>query len=258
MGTIEFPVKEELEENQCLFIIFLDNKMKADEFLTERQLDEIDLRKAGAKTALGMAAFNALVTNPIYNHGDERPQGVQQQIQAQDNRARTPVKPPTAQPAKKVEPPPATGFVRNEIKPDEAAQKIAKRFKLEPEVALNIVNLAKKHEKPGFPRADDILSVIGIESGFNPKAVSNLKKDPALGLTQVRAKMWGQNPKTFINDIDKQIEVSSDILADYNQQLKNPLNAVHAYNIGIGAFQKGEYNPDYVRRFQREKQFYNK
>lgn len=230
--------------------------MKALEFLTEQQLDEIDLRKGAFRTLMGLGAFNTLVTNPIYNHGDERPnheRDPQQQAQPDE---RPPIKPSIPQARKEPSSTPSTNFARTEIDPNEAAGKISKRFKLSPEQALQIVNLAKKHEKPNFPRADDILSVIGIESGFNPKAVSNLKKDPALGLTQVRAKMWGQDPKKFINNIDQQIKVSSDILADYNNQLKNPLDAVQAYNVGIGDFRKGNLNPEYVRRFQKEKQFY--
>jgi len=219
--------------------------MRAEEFLTEKQLEEINLRKAGANTAFALAAFNAGVTNPIYNHGDERPRTVQA---AKDSRK-------SLGPVARLQTP-TPGYEKSNMDPEEAVSKIVKRYKVPPEMALNVVRLAKKYERPDFPKYDDILSVIAIESAFNPKAVSNLKKDPALGLTQVRAKMWGQNPKTFIHDMDQQVKMSAKILDQYNKELNSPLDAVHAYNVGLAGFRKGDLNPSYVEKFKKAKELY--
>lgn len=213
--------------------------MKAEDFLTEKQLNEINLRKAGANTALALAAFNAGVTNPIYNHGDERPKSAKTQKDVVNRRSSGSVQ-----------------YQKNEINPQETAQQISRRYKIPPELASNIVALAKKHEKPDFPRADDLLSLIGMESSFNPDAVSTSKKDKALGLTQIRPIMWNQDPKKLKSDIEHQIKTSSDILAKYNQKLQNPYDSIMAYHLGLTGFLRGDDNPDYLKRFQYEKQFY--
>lgn len=134
---------------------------------------------------------------------------------------------------------------------------IQKHKKVDPDLAAKVVSLAKKYEKPVFPKAEDLLAIIGIESAFNPGAISDLETDPAHGLTQVRPIMWGQDPKTFIKDIEQQIKVSSNILDDYNRELKNPAHTVQAYNMGINAFKKGRGNIGYLRRFEKERQLYD-
>lgn len=133
---------------------------------------------------------------------------------------------------------------------------ITKVYKVEPDLANRIVKLAKKHEKPGFPKAEDILALIGIESSFNPDAVSNLKTDPAVGLTQIRPNAWGLNPQHISKNIEAQISNTANILSRFDNKLKNQDNAIQSYNIGLTAFLRGDQSLQYLRKFKKEKELF--
>lgn len=127
---------------------------------------------------------------------------------------------------------------------------------LSPDLAAHVATLAKKHEKADFPKAEHILSVIGIESSFNPEAKSNLKKDKAIGLMQIRPKTNGVS-KSELSDLDSHIAFGADKLHKLYHRLGNVDDAIHSYNIGVGRFLKGdELNPSYVEKFKRELQKY--
>jgi hypothetical protein len=116
-----------------------------------------------------------------------------------------------------------------------------------------IFALAKKHEHADFPKAADILAIVGIESSFKKTATSNLEKDPAYGLMQVRPEVWGTSVKNLAT-VESQIKFGSDILHKYYQKLGDPDDAVHAYNIGITNFKRGTgLNPSYVEKFHKER-----
>lgn len=195
--------------------------MRSQEFLTEQQLEELNLKKAAAGGILALAAANTML--PSFN--------------------RAPVETPAA--VKQVSP---------EV--EALTKDVLKKYKINPALAANIVELVKKHEHSVFPKARDLLAIIGIESSFNSKAISNLKKDPALGLTQIRPGVWGLNPSEFSQDIEQQISKSSEILAKYNKKLGDPKKAVHAYNIGLTSFQRGDQNLPYVEKFEKERALY--
>lgn len=136
------------------------------------------------------------------------------------------------------------------------AAAIQKRYKIDKAKAQEIVNLAKKYEKPTFPKAVDILSVIGVESSFKANSVSNLKKDPAVGLMQVRPKTWGLD-KSQLATPEDQIKVGADILHKYYSKLGSGDKALHAYNIGITNFKRGTgLNPKYVDKVNAEQDRY--
>ena len=118
------------------------------------------------------------------------------------------------------------------------------------EVIAQVVDLAHKYQRPDFPRAEDILSVVAIESSFNPKSVSKLKKDPAIGLTQIRPGMW-KIPKEELKDIENQIKHGVNILSQYYDKLKDKKSAIVAYNKGIAAYKKGDFDTKYLDKFQR-------
>jgi soluble lytic murein transglycosylase-like protein len=116
-----------------------------------------------------------------------------------------------------------------------------------------IFALAKKHEKAVFPKAADILAIVGIESSYKKEATSGLKKDPAKGLMQVRPGVWGIDVKDLAT-IEQQIKFGSEVLSKYYEKLKDADKAVHAYNIGITNFRKGTgLNPGYVAKFHKER-----
>ena len=133
----------------------------------------------------------------------------------------------------------------------EIADRIAKRYSVEVELASRIVELAHRHEDPVFPTAKDILAVVGIESSFNPDAVSRLRRDPALGLMQVRPGKWDLEPSD-LEDIEDQIKHGALILKQYYRRLGDRDAAVQAYNIGLHNFRQGQTNPRYLTKYQRE------
>jgi len=136
------------------------------------------------------------------------------------------------------------------------SQQIASEYKINPELAETIVRLAFRHEKEDFPTASDILGVIAVESSFDPTAVSKLRRDPARGLMQVRAGIWDVDPNKLQNNLDKQVKVGADILHHYYEILGSKEAALHAYNMGITNFRKGQKNNRYVNKVQHHAQHY--
>lgn len=135
---------------------------------------------------------------------------------------------------------------------------IVKRHKVNEDLALQIVELAHKYERDDFPRAVDILAVVGIESEFRPHVKSQLDTDPAVGLMQVRLGIWKINPKEM-KDIENHIKYGTQILGEYYDQLKgNRKAAIIAYNAGITAYRNGQYTQRYVRKFEIEHASYSK
>jgi hypothetical protein len=201
--------------------------MRSHDFLTEQQLEELNLKKAAAGGLLALATANSML--PSF---------------------KGPSNPPP-------EPPKASASVK-QISPDvkNLTQDVLKKYKIDPAVVANIVELTKKHEHAVFPKTKDLLAIIGIESGFNSDAVSQLKNDPAIGLTQIRPGIWGLNASEFSKDIEQQISKSADILAKYNKQLGDPTKAIQAYNVGITSFLRGTENPSYLTKFEKERALY--
>jgi len=199
--------------------------------LSEQQLDEINLKRAIAAGSLALATAGSPA--------------------------------PTTQ--KPQEPTPAVSqtYQKGEVSAKQEDPEISKlvdivtsKYNVDSELAKKIVTLAKKYEKPIFPKAEDLLAIIGIESSFNPQAVSGLKSDPAVGLTQIRPGVWGLDANELKGDIEQQIAAASDILSKYSSRLKNIEDTVHAYNVGLRAFRRGDLNPKYVTKFKNEKDLY--
>lgn len=136
------------------------------------------------------------------------------------------------------------------------ANTIMKKYKVSPKLALTVASLAQKYEKSSFPKAEDILAIAGIESSFRPHAVSKLPTDPAMGLMQVRPKVWDLDPGRLSKDVEYQIKSGAEVLHKYFKLLGNAEDAVHAYNVGIGNFRRGKHNVEYVHKFKNERQMY--
>ena len=198
--------------------------MKLNEILSNEELTEISIKHA---VAVGAAALSLVGSNVIN---------------------------------KKPSAPPFTGqSIHKQVNTDEIhklTKAVLNNYVIDKVHAAKIVALAKKHEKPIFPKAKDILAVIGIESRFNPQAVSKLKHDPAIGLMQVRPKAWGLE-KTNLHDDNSQIAAGVDVLEKYYKRLKNPEDTIHAYNIGMKNFLTGKHNIRYVAKYNDELLKYN-
>jgi len=131
---------------------------------------------------------------------------------------------------------------------------ILQRYRTDPVIVEHVVNVAHKYEHPDFPRATDILALVGIESGWNPFAKSNLEDDPAIGLTQIRPIVWKKmiSSPAELYVIDNQIKYAAMILRQNYIKLKTKDAAVIAYNVGIGAYLESAFTPDFLNRFRSE------
>ena len=137
---------------------------------------------------------------------------------------------------------------------------VTKTYRVSGDVVDKVLHYAYRYEKKSFPKAEDILAVIGIESSWNPNAVSNLKSDPAVGLTQIRPGVWAKlvgSPEELV-DIEKQVKYAAEILHTYYKETKNADDAIIAYNAGIGAWSKGRYTLKYLTKFQAERDIYRR
>lgn len=140
---------------------------------------------------------------------------------------------------------------------DMLVSKVLSKYKISEQKAHQIVGAAMKHADPVFPKAHDILAVIGKESTFKENAVSKLKVDPAVGLMQVRPGIWnlGQGE---LNTIDGQIKHGVSILKAYHKKFGSVDSSLHAFNVGETNFRnKKNLNPKYVENFHKERELYN-
>lgn len=134
---------------------------------------------------------------------------------------------------------------------------ITTEYKAPIELVKDVLHYVEKHSHPVFPKREDLLAIIGIESSWRPHAVSSLKTDPAVGLTQIRPqawKKWIQNAEELAH-VENQIKYAAKIL-NYNYRLtENKNDAIIAYNVGYGAWIEGKYTDNYLTKFilEREK-----
>lgn len=131
---------------------------------------------------------------------------------------------------------------------------ITSRYKnVSPELATKIVIYTAMYAKPTFPKQEDLLAVIAVESAFNPAAKSNLKTDPAIGLTQIRPGAWRHKiKKSELSDIEGQIKYGAYILEHNYNRVNSKALALHAYNLGLTAALRGVRSKTYVVKYQRE------
>lgn len=204
--------------------------MKVNEiFLSEEQLYEISLKHAVAAGALGASLMIGQVRNV-----NDKPVHATPVVQGP-----TEVVYPSRQQRKTVK------------EEDQLANFIAKKYKVDPKFALQVIQLAHKYAKSTFPKAKDILAIAEIESSFDPNAVSGLRHDPAVGLLQIRPKIWGLDPGALQgeNTIENQIATGADILHAYYRKLHDKYAAVAAYNVGLGDFRSGNNAEGYVSKY---------
>lgn len=116
---------------------------------------------------------------------------------------------------------------------------VKSKFKISDDKAEQIVNTAIKHSDPVFPKAHHILAISGIESSFNENAKSKLKSDPAIGLMQIRPRIWNIDRKE-LSTIDGQIKHGAHILKTYHQKTGSIEHAIKSYNVGITNFLRGK------------------
>lgn len=133
-------------------------------------------------------------------------------------------------------------------------QAVVNKHNVDWNFAYAVVKTAKMYEHDDFPKAQDILSIISIESQFDPKA----KKAGNIGLAQINYKTWKhQVDKHQLYTIDGSIKQCANILSDYYDQTGNAKGAVMAYNVGITAYKNGTRNQSYYKKFILASTVYN-
>ena len=240
----ELGLREESEltiEEEEKFLTALDPELvflREVQDLFEDQLDErTALRKAAAAAALAatLAAPGGLKGHDVTPTHDEKPR---------DEMVVTAKKPTLDLPRMKVDIKAPTFVERVKL-----AKMLAKRYRVSESLVQEVVDLAYKHESPVFPKAADILAIVGVESSFDPNAKSALKRDPAVGLMQVRPGVWNIKPGD-LSTVEQQIKHGAQILSHYYKKLGDKESAVHAYNIGITKFRRGGRNERYVSKYR--------
>jgi hypothetical protein len=219
--------------------IFLKTFPK-DEILEMEQLDEITLKQAITAGMVGATTLAPQTSpNPVTQ---ERPAIVQKAPEQSPS-----LSPPHLRMKSRV----WDTWRSNE----QLSTEIATKYKIDKENAAQIVKVARKNAHADFPTTEDILAIIGIESSFQSSAKSQLKRDPALGLMQVRANVWKIPPRELF-DVERNIEHGTRILRLYYKKLKSKGAAIQAYNVGIGNLKKGRGNETYLRKHQIERSNY--
>ncbi len=127
---------------------------------------------------------------------------------------------------------------------------ISSKFKVSLDTAIKIVQLATKHAYETFPKRDDILAIISVESRFNINAFSQ----GCYGLMQVQKKSHTKPlAGRSLRNPDVNIELGSKILNEYSVLLKgNKKAAVLAFNSGIGNYNKRRYKLEYYTKYNAE------
>jgi len=103
-----------------------------------------------------------------------------------------------------------------------------------------MVHLARQLAYKDFPRASDILTIMRIESAFNPHAINKMSN----GIMQV-------NYGSFDFRVNMRQGVS--LLREYYLITHSKMGAIKAYNIGIGNYLKGHLRysaEDYWDKFR--------
>lgn len=126
---------------------------------------------------------------------------------------------------------------------------VASRFKKSEELLEAVVKAATKYASPVFPKRNDILAIIAVESTYNIKA----HHKGSWGLMQIEARSHRKKYQgSDITAIDTNIRIGSEILKEYFELAHTRKGAITAYNVGIGAYLKGRTNPSYLNKVTRE------
>ena len=127
------------------------------------------------------------------------------------------------------------------------AEAIYKRFKCQEDVALLAVQYAEEFAHKDFPRKQDLLAIIAIESSFNPSAEFKGSKGVMQVLVKThRARITGEF------DLREQIRVGASILREYYEITGGKQAAVMSYNVGIGSYKRGARPEKYFGKYRKE------
>lgn len=145
-----------------------------------------------------------------------------------------------------------------EHKKQQYTQRIVQTYRADKQLVREVVDLAFKYgHADQFPRPSDLLATISIESSFRPHVKSKLRTDKAVGLTQIRPRVWKHIiPTGALTSIENQVKYSALILTQYYATLGNEKDAMNAYNVGLTSHRRGTWNPRYEAKFTDAKRLF--
>lgn len=116
--------------------------------------------------------------------------------------------------------------------------------------AKEIVDIADKNAFEDFPKRNDILAIIAVESGFRPKA--SLRG--SYGLMQIEKKSHIRKlAGRSIFSPSVNIEIGAQILNEYFKLLgKNIKATLLSYNAGIGNYKRGRFKYEYYLKYKKQ------
>jgi hypothetical protein len=138
------------------------------------------------------------------------------------------------------------GTQKRERTLEKLAAQVSSRFNIGRAEATSIVHTADAFSEKTFPTTKDLLAIIAVESSFKPKATNQ----GAFGLMQVQLgqhKHKVSQAKELMNPVTA-VAVGASILKEYYQLLGNVDAAIISYQAGPGAYQRGEYDLEYLRK----------
>jgi hypothetical protein len=127
----------------------------------------------------------------------------------------------------------------------------------------DIIQIAKELSYKDFPQTIDILSIIRVESSFNPKAVNRdypalVKKNPKASKSTSNGIMQVQGGPFPVRE---NMIAGVQRLREYYERFHSKKKAVIAYNIGSGNLEKGrcqKSGEEYWAKFSKRKQEYTR
>lgn len=141
---------------------------------------------------------------------------------------------------------------------EEATEKLVTHWNVNPNTAHQITTAAWKYGDTKEVTPHLLLGLMATESSFKPASRSKLKRDAAIGLTQVRPKMHGLKPADLAT-IDDQVKHGANLLKKFHKRMGSIEDGLTAYNNGVTATLRGndvnlKYAPkvlDAVQKFHK-------
>jgi hypothetical protein len=121
---------------------------------------------------------------------------------------------------------------------------ISKVYNVPKHQVYELIGVVKSYTSKGWPDTNTTLAIIATESGFKKHAVSSAN---AKGYMQV-LKTSG---KLVTTETWQNIASGTELLREYKQQLGSADAALMAYNVGIGAYQRGARPVEYLNKVKR-------
>jgi len=114
---------------------------------------------------------------------------------------------------------------------------LIQRYRLDAEYADILSKVIETASEQESVPVETIISVMAVESKFDPKAVSPCG---AIGLMQVKPETWDGKQPYNIHDKYENVFAGAWVLHNYKNELQSDRQAIMAYNIGITHFRQGK------------------